>query len=101
MDMSAFYPNTNYELNIDAACLIFKIILDSSQYDCKGGDIPFKGITDVQVIKENAPSWTTDMAKEVFDNFQSKNYLSLGYKFMNMPSIEDIEKELESEFGGK
>lgn len=101
MDMSAFYPNTNYVLNIDAACLIFKVILDSSQYDVMGGDIPFKGITDVQVIKENSPSWTDDMAKECFDNFQSKNYLSLGYKFMNMPSIEDVESELCKEFGGE
>ena len=66
-----------------------------------GGDIPFKGITDVQVIKENSPSWTDDMAKECFDNFQSKNYLSLGYKFMNMPSIEDVESELCKEFGGE
>lgn len=100
MDMGAFYPNTNYVLNIDPECLIFKVIIPSNQYDCRGGDIPFKGITDVQLIKENAPSWDDDMAKEIFDNFQSRNYLSLGYKFMNLPSIEDVEKELMIEFGG-
>lgn len=99
MDMSAFYPNTNYELNIDASTLIFKVIVDPKQYDCNGGDIPFKGITNVQMIKTNSPSWTDDMAKEIFDNFQSKNYLSLGYKFMNLPSVVEIEKELAKEMG--
>ena len=51
------------------------------------------------MIKTNSPSWTDDMAKEIFDNFQSKNYLSLGYKFMNLPSVVEIEKELAKEMG--
>lgn len=103
MDMSAYYPNTNYMLNIDAEALIFKVICPAKQFDVLGGDIPFKGITDVQVLPKNTNTWAdspkTDASKEIFDNFQSRNYLATGYKFMNLPSFEEIEMELMGEFG--
>lgn len=94
MDMSAFYPNTIYAMNICKSTLLFKIICDASQFDVRGGTIPFKGITDVQMVKDNDDSFTGDVAKEIIDNFQSKNYLSVGYKFMNLPSLEEVEDEL-------
>lgn len=109
MDMSAFYPNTNDLFNIDPQALIFKVIVPADQWSVLGGDIPFKGITDVQVIEDNTDTWREsfsklveddkstwirDVSKEIFDNFQSRNYLSLGYKFLNLPSFEDLENEL-------
>ena len=97
MDMSAFYPNTIHVLNIDASTLIFKAIVDPRQYDVRGGKIPFKGITDVQLVKENDDSFKDDIGGEIFDNFHSKNYLSLGYKFLNLPSAEEMQKILENE----
>ena len=94
-DMSAFYPSTIQIMNIDPSTLIFKMILDPSQYDVRGGDIPYHGITDVQLVKENSDSFTGDVSKEVIDNFQTKNYLSTGYKWLNLPSINDIFEEIQ------
>lgn len=99
MDMKAFYPNTIHVLNIDASTLIFKCSVDPSQYDVRGGKIPFRGITDVQLVKENSDSFSDDIAKEIFDNFQSKNYLSIGYKFLNLPSVDEMDKILKKELG--
>ena len=82
-------------MNIDPSTLIFKMILDPSQYDVRGGDIPYHGITDVQLVKENSDSFTGDVSKEVMDNFQTKNYLSTGYKWLNLPSINDIFEEIQ------
>lgn len=97
-DMSAFYPNTNELHNIDPPALIFKAIIDPKQFDIMGGDIGFKGITDVQVIADNKNPWEgNDISKEIFDNLHSRNYLSLGYKFLNLPSFEELEEELMEE----
>ena len=74
MDMKAFYPNTIHVLNIDVSTLIYKCILDASQYDVRGGKIPYRGITDIQLNKNNSDSFQGDIANEVFDNFQTKNY---------------------------
>ena len=100
-DMSAFYPSTIRVMNIDPSTLIFKMILDASQYDVRGGNLPFNGITDVQLVKKNSDSFTGDVAKEVMDNFQTRNYLSMGHKWMNMPSVNDVYKELCKRSKGK
>ena len=89
-DMSAFYPSTIRAMNIDPSCLIFKMILNADQYDVRGGDIPYKGITDVQINDHNTDSFHDDIAKEVMDNFQTKNYLSTGYKWLNLPSVNEM-----------
>ena len=99
MDMSAFYPSTIRVLNIDDSTLIFKMLLDSSQYDVRGGDIPFRGITDVQLVEENDDSFTGDIAGEVMDNFQTRNYISTAYKFLNLPSVETMHKKLKKRLG--
>lgn len=93
-DMSSFYPSSNIAMNIDPSTLIFKTILDPSQYKPRGGNLPFNGITDVQLVDTNSDSFFYDVAKEAFDNFQTKNYISTGHKWLNMPSIKDIYLEL-------
>lgn len=99
MDMSAFYPSTIRVLNIDDSTLIFKMILDPAQYDVRGGDIPFRGITDVQLVEENSDSFSGDIAGEVMDNFQTQNYISTAYKFLNLPSVEGMFKKLKKRLG--
>lgn len=93
-DMGAFYPSTIRVMNIDPSTLIFKMILDSSQYDSRGGDLAYHGITDTQMNPRSKDSFTGDIAKEVMDNFQTKNYLSFGYKWLNLPSINDVYEKL-------
>ena len=94
MDMTAFYPSTIYVLNISAATLIFKVTVRADQYDVRGGVIPFHGFTDVQIVKDNKDSFTGDIAGEIFDNLQTGNYLTTGHKFMNLPTIPEIEREI-------
>lgn len=99
MDMSRFYPSCIGAMNIEPSCLIFKCKLDPSQYDVRGGDIPFNGITDTQMVKTNSDSFETDVAKEFFDNFQTRNWLTLGNKWMNMPSVNDVYEKLVEKLG--
>ena len=94
MDMSAFYPSTVGAMNIYPPCLIFKMILDASCYDVRGGNIPFNGITDVQMVKDNDNSFTGDVAKECMDNYITKNYISFAHKWLNFPSISDVYKTI-------
>lgn len=93
-DMSAFYPNTIQVMNIDPSSLIFKMIINASEYDVRGGDIPYHGITDIQLYKNNSDSFTDDIAKEVMDNFHTKNYLYFGYKWLNLPSINETYRRI-------
>lgn len=97
MDMSAFYPNTIGAMNIYPPNLIFKMILDASQYDVRGGRIPFNGITDVQAVKENDDSFVGDVAKECIDNFATGNLATFAHKWMNFPSIANIFKTIRNE----
>ena len=92
--MSAFYPSTVGAMNIYPPCLIFKMILDASCYDVRGGNIPFNGITDVQMVKDNDNSFTGDVAKECMDNYITKNYISFAHKWLNFPSISDVYKTI-------
>ena len=93
-DMSSFYPSTIRAMNIDPSTLIFKMIMESDQYDVRGGDIPFHGITDSQMVKTNPDSFSGDIGKEVMDNFQTKNYLYTAHKWMNLPSVNEVYAEI-------
>ena len=99
MDMSRFYPSCIGAMNIEPSCLIFKASLNPNQYDVRNGDIPYHGITDVQINEKNTDSFDTDVAKEVFDNFQTRNYMSVGMKWLNMPSVNDVYERLKDELG--
>ena len=98
-DMTAFYPSTIFAMNIDPSTLIFKMILDSSQYDVRGGKLKFNGITDVQLVEDNNDSFSGDIAKEVMDNFQGRDFISTGHKWMNLPSVNQVFNRLCKKLG--
>lgn len=98
-DMKAFYPSTIYVLNIAPSTLIFKATVLADNYDVRGGDIPFHGFTDNQLVKTNNDSFTGDIASEIFDNFQTGNILSTAHKFLNLPTVSELEKELRGKLG--
>lgn len=93
-DMTAFYPSTINTLNISAPTMIFKCIVNATEFTPRGGKYPYRGFTDVQIVKDNVDSFVGDISAEIFDNFQTGNILSTGYKFMNLPSITEIERML-------
>lgn len=86
MDMSSFYPSSIIAMNIDPSTLMFKVIVEKSQFD--NGEVKYNGI-----IKYDETD--VDISKDVFDNLQSGNILSFGHKWFNMPSIEDALAECE------
>lgn len=99
LDMSAFYPNTIEAMNIDPSCLIFKGIVPSNQFDVRGGDLKYNGITDVQLCKDNKDTFGDDLGKEIMDNFQTKNFISFAHKWLNFPSINQVYERLKSDYG--
>ena len=65
------------------------------------GDIPFNGITDTQTCEDNSDTFIGDVAKECMDNFQTRDYITTGNKWLNLPSVNDVYNELVERFGGK
>lgn len=93
MDMSAFYPHVIYTNNIDPSTLYFKCICDAKQFEPQGGKLKYHGITDKQMVPTNDNSFEGDIAKEIFDNFQTRNWISMGHKWFNLPSVTDVYNE--------
>ena len=87
-DMSAFYPNSIMAMNIDPSSLIFKMIMTGEQFDNLGGDLKLKGITSEYFNHGD------DMGKECMDNFQTGNYMSFGYKWLNLPDVSELYNEV-------
>lgn len=87
-DMTAFYPSSIFAMNIDPSTLIFKTIMPINQFNCVGGDLKLRGITNDYFTKGD------DAAKECLDNFQTGNYMTTGYKWFNMPSVLDVYNKL-------
>lgn len=98
MDMSSFYPSTIFVMNIDPSTLIFKTIVKANQFDVRGGRLKYHGITDKQLVEKNDDSFVDDVAKEVFDNFQTKNYMNTAHKYFNLPSVDKVYHILNDKF---
>ena len=98
-DMSAFYPYSVISNNIGKSTLIFKTILPMSQYDIYGGEIPFQGITSSDFLEESKNGDIVDGAKECLDNFQTKNKMVVGHKWMNMPDVHQVYERLKERLG--
>lgn len=98
-DMSSFYPSAIFANNIDPSTLIFKMFLHANNYDVRGGNIKFNGITDVQAVDYNTDTFDNDVAKECMDNFQTRDYITTGNKWMNLPSVNDVYSRLKKKLG--
>lgn len=96
MDMSSFYPSTIFAMNIDPSTLYFKVLLDSAQFDIRGGKHPVHTMSHLPLLPKESSDFHDDVAKECFDNFQTKNWLNTGHKWFNLPSIEDLYKKVKS-----
>lgn len=99
MDMSSFYPNTIITMNIEPSTLYFKCICDAKQFEPQGGKLKFNGYTDRQLVATNSNSFEGDIAKEIFDNFQTRNYISVANKWNNLPGIDDLYEACLKELG--
>ena len=98
MDMSSFYPSTIFAMNIDPSCLIFKVILDAAQFGIRGGDLEFNSISQYSLLPDKPSDFHDDVAKECFDNFQTKNWMNTGHKWFNLPTVEDMYYKCKEKF---
>ena len=99
MDMSSFYPSTIFACNIAPSALHFKVYLDAGQFNVRGGDLKFYGITPVPLLPKEPSAFHDDVAKECIDNYQTHNYLSTGRKWFNLPTMTDLYKECVKKLG--
>ena len=98
-DMSRFYPSCIGAMNIYPSSLIFKTQISADQFNVRGGPLPYNGMTDVQLVEDQDDSFKDDIAKEVIDNFQTRNYLTFGNKWFNLPDASEIYRKLKKELG--
>jgi len=96
-DMSRFYPSCIIAMNIDPSTLIFKLLVDSSQFNVRGGGLKYRGITDTHIVKGNSDTFSGDIGKEIIDNYQTGNILTFGNKWLNLPSVESMCKKIRKE----
>jgi len=96
-DMSRFYPSCIIATNIDPTTLLFKLLVDSSQFNVRGGSLKYRGITDVHIVKGNSDTFSGDIGKEIMDNYQTGNILTFGNKWLNLPSVESMCKKIRKE----
>ena len=101
MDMARFYPSCIAANNIEGSTLIFKAIVNATLFENRGGKCRYHGITDHQINPNNSDTFIGDIAKEIFDNFQTRNYVSTGHKWLNLPSTVDVFRELQKRKGLK
>lgn len=94
MDMGAFYPNSIIEFNIDQSTLYFKVILPANQFDKRGGELKCNTFTHIPLVPDETSDFEDDVAKECFDNLQTRNYMSTGYKWLNLPTVDELYYEL-------
>ena len=79
--------------------MLINYLLPSDQYEPRGGKLKYHGITDTQMVSKNKDSFTEDIGKEIQDNFQTGNYMSFGYKWLNLPSVNEVYERLKKKLG--
>lgn len=97
MDMSAFYPNSIIGCNIDPSTLIFKAIIERGVFKQHGSKLK-EYISPYDKELDNRRD-NDDIAKEIFDNLQTGNNLSVGYKTLNLPSVDEVFAKLKNKLG--
>lgn len=92
LDAKAFYPNSNRSMNITPNALIFKAYVSSNQF--------LKGNKEVHgMFKDLYEHRDCDVAKDLFDNFLTHNYLYSCYKWTNLPSVDEMYDIIKNEMG--
>ena len=91
MDMGSFYPSTVISHNITQSAMYFKVIIDPKQFKPAGGKLKVNTITDHPRLPTLISTFKgEDISKEVFDNLQTRDYLSFGHKWFNLPNITEL-----------
>lgn len=90
LDMSSFYPSTIKVMNNEPSNLIFKCTVDAKQFDVLNGDKPVNTISHIPLLPDAESDFIDDVAKECLDNFYTRDWLSAGHKWFNLPTIDEL-----------
>ena len=76
--------------------LYFKTSLNANQFEQCGGDLKCNTFTHIPLVPDASSDFVDDVSKECFDNFQTGNYMSTGYKWFNLPTVSELYYELKN-----
>ena len=83
-DFSSFYPWTTISYNISPATMLGKLLIDDQYYH-----------GNVKSVYEDDPALKFECGKEFVENYITKDVTRLGMNWFNLPSIEEMVKELD------
>lgn len=106
MDFAAMYPHIIISFNIERHTMICKLIIPDITEDTYDHIFTNDEIVDIDVDDENGDEEKEfnigyDSGKDFLDNYLTKDYLSIGSKWFNLPDINEIHNEFISRFNIK
>ena len=93
-DMGAFYPSIKIACNMDPETLIFKASFDNE--DFKSGEFNNKSLNQTYEEKDKHNNLRpNDITGEAVNTYVSNNPLTFGYNYLSLPSVTELQRELE------
>lgn len=92
MDFSSMYPHMIIAFNISPHTMIGKLLITKLPYEIE------KNMTYRNLRKDKVENIKFDAGKDFVDNVLSDDILSLGEKWFNLPSVQEMAELVEKEF---
>lgn len=90
-DMGAFYPSIKVITNMDPITMLFKAKFNNDEFI--SGQFSNKSLNQLySEIDKNGNPRDVEVIGEAVNTFCSKNPLTLGYNWLNLPSINELEQ---------
>lgn len=97
-DMGSFYPSIKIASNMDPSTLLFKAALDNREFS--SGEMPNRSLnTKYQETNKFGDVVNLDITGEMVNTYVSGNILGFGYEYLGLPSITELERDLQKEMG--
>lgn len=88
-DMGAFYPSIKIASNMDPITLLFKGSFDNDEFI--SGEMSNRSLNTAYFEKDkNGNTRRLDHTGEAVNTYVSKNILTFGYNYLNLPSITEL-----------
>ena len=103
MDFSSMYPHIIISFNIERHTMICKIIIPDITEDKYDHIFNDEDIIDVDVSEDDSDEEKEaelgyDSGKDFLDNYLTKDILSMGTKWFNLPDINEVHKQFKDRF---
>ena len=92
-DMGAFYPSIKIICNLDPMTLLCKASFYNNEFI--SGEFSNKSLNQqYEEVDKNNKIRPVDITGEAVNTYMSKNILTFGYNYLNLPSITDLNREV-------